>query len=416
MVNCKWLIISLIAILVSLPALSQRKEMAVCFKDGKILYLNTDSIREVNFYSIGANWTDSKEVNQLIDELFIYDDALPDNASLESFVIRPDDFRLFINCGGYSFKAIEQAGCGTFPKTFYDRKPIIPIYNTADYSIVGWTIVNNLSEIGLSSATVRLNRDEITDINKSPRIKKMLANDKAIVLLGDSFFGQPFDILTPAILQGVLGQRVYQCGFGGCTMSYRKTNTNFNSFCFAALSDAFLTGNFSWQDEKVELLRKTTDYDYRYQLNELKSIDKNKDLLILCDFQTNDFTSSVSIGEQKDNSFNKYNFIEAQAYGIRQFQQAMGDDIRFLFLSSPYRLIDNIPLYSYQNECGLHISDYITAEEENCRRLGIDFIDISEWDCKKPFKRPSNRLDGTHFTKEGSIMFSELLLSLIKEE
>lgn len=409
-------IISLIAILFSLPALSQRKEMAVTFTDGKTLYFNTGDIKEVNFFVIGDNWTESKEVNQLIDELYIYDDALPENATLESFVIRPDDFRLFINCGNHSFKAIEQAGCGTFPTTLYDMKPIIPIYNTYDYSIVGWTIVNNQAEIGLSSANVKLNRNEITNINKSPHIKKMLENDKAIVLIGDSFFGQPFDIFTPAILQGILGQRVYQCGFGGCTMSYRTTNTNFNSFCFAALSDAFLTGDFSWQEEKVEILRKTTDYDYRYQLNELKSIDKSKDLLILCDFQTNDFTSSISIGEKKDNDFNKRTFIGAQAYGIKQFRQAMDGNIRFMFLSSPYRLIDDMPLYNYQNERGLHISDYISAEEENCRRLGVDFIDISNWDCNQPFKRPSNRLDGTHFTKQGSIMFSELLLSLLKEE
>ncbi len=407
-------LISIIALLLTLPSFSQRKVMSIQFKNGQTLHVNTDSIMKVDFNIIGnvnVDWTESQEANYLIEELYIFDEAIQKDAVLESFVIRPNDFRLFINSGNTQLKAIEQAGCGDLPEEFYDLNPIIPIYDTSDYSIIGWTIVNNEAEIGLSSAKVKINRKEVTNLDNSPRIRHMLENDKAVVLLGDSFFGQPFDIFTPAILQGFLGQRVYQCGFGGCTMSYRTTNSSFNPFSFTALADAFSTGDFTSQDSRAETLRKTTDYDYRYQLRELKSIDKSKNLLVICDFQTNDFTASVPVGEPKTNP-GRYTFVEAQTYGVSQFRKTK-PDIYFLFLTTPYRLIDDTSLFFYTNDHGLHITDYITAEEANCKRLDVDFRDISRWDNRSPFKYPTNRTDGTHFTKKGSVMFSKLLLSLI---
>jgi lysophospholipase L1-like esterase len=113
---------------------------------------------------------------------------------------------------------------------------------------------------------------------------------KQIVNFGDSIFGgarPPQDIST--ILAELTGAIVYNCGFGGCRMSYHP-QTNFDAFSMTKLSDAITTRNFTLQDNA---LTDTTgggvpDY-FADGLATLKSVDFTKVDIVTIAYGTNDW-------------------------------------------------------------------------------------------------------------------------------
>jgi hypothetical protein len=60
----------------------------------------------------------------------------------------------------------------------------------------------------------------------------------------------------------------------------------------------------------------------------------------------------------------------------------------------------------------LNAQDFIDAEAQNCKLMGLRFENIINWGVRTPFNINNFTLDGTHFNGAGATEFAKYLYNL----
>lgn len=158
---------------------------------------------------------------------------------------------------------------------------------------------------------------------------------KTIVNFGDSIFGNarpPEDISS--FLAGMTGATVYNCGFGGCRMSYHES-ANYDAFSMTKLADAIAGNDFSVQDAAIA----NTDGDsipgyFAESVELLKTIDFSAVDIVTIAYGTNDF-NGVPL-DNNENGIDTTSFGGALRYSIETILMAY-PGIRIFVCSPTYR-------------------------------------------------------------------------------
>lgn len=259
---------------------------------------------------------------------------------------------------------------------------------------------------------------EASSLDNNFIISEYLSREENIVLIGDSVFGYETENELAATLRKISSKKVFNCGFGGCTMAKTGT-TAYNPLTFAGISESIAAGDFSSQRGAITL---NNTYPYRYA--DLASVDWTKPTTIFVDYINNDLTASVPLGDPWEYTetavdWDPYKFTEAMTYGLNKILTAY-PHIKVVFFTSKWRYIQNaanvlVPPYVYQNTANLKADDYNTALETNAKRLGVSVYDFHKLGGANAFNAGYMMIDGkSHFTIEGYERFATVLNNLDK--
>jgi len=235
---------------------------------------------------------------------------------------------------------------------------------------------------------------------------------KKIVNFGDSLFGNfrdtndTTDKSISKMIADKTGATVYNCGFGGCRMSYHSQY--WRAFSMYALADAITTGVWAEQDNAIQASPSGMPSYFADTLAMLKTIDFDKVDYITIGYGTNDYTGGVFIDYRSGLEEYQY-FNGALEYSIRKILTAY-PHIRIAVISPCWRWFIENGEYSYssddeqsKNTRDLMLTDYVDACKTECEKIHIPYIDtyttlgLNEWTHLEYF--PSN--DGTHLNYKG---------------
>lgn len=168
-----------------------------------------------------------------------------------------------------------------------------------------------------------------------PRVAFLTLLGKTVVNFGDSIFGNarpPEDIST--YLAELTGATVYNCGFGGCRMSYHPS-ANYDAFSMTKLADAVANNDFSLQDAAIV----NTEGDavpgyFAKGVETLKSIDFGEVDIVTIAYGSNDF-NGVRL-DNPENPLDVRSFTGALRYSIETLLAAY-PHIRVFVCSPTYR-------------------------------------------------------------------------------
>lgn len=181
---------------------------------------------------------------------------------------------------------------------------------------------------------------------------------KTIVNFGDSIFGNarpPEDISTH--IAALTGATVYNCGFGGCRMSYHPS-ANYDAFSMTKLADAVANNDFSVQEAAILNTEGDSVPGYFAESVELlKSIDFSNVDIVTITYGANDF-NGVGL-ENADNSLDQRTFAGALRYSIETILAAY-PHIRIFVCSPTYRFWMD--------------SDYSFVEDSDTKNGGASYL------------------------------------------
>jgi len=258
--------------------------------------------------------------------------------------------------------------------------------------------------------------DAAADVDNSPMIKEYLNRKENIVLIGDSIFGFYYNNILEALLNNSTDKKVFNCGFGGCRMSWIKSDgsNDYDKFSFVSIIDSIVAGNFTPQKNNIGL---NSAYPYRYA--SLASVDWTKPTTIFVNYCNNDITGDVPIGdnwEYTDTSsdFDKQTLLGAFNYGLTKLLNKY-PHIKVVQFNSAYRRMDNDdhPPYAYQNSLGLTPIAYNEAIAENASRLGIAVYDFFNNSGRNYFNgKDVYQIDSSHYNEKGYKRLAHIIKAL----
>ena len=235
---------------------------------------------------------------------------------------------------------------------------------------------------------------------------------KKIVNFGDSLFGnfrdtnETTDKSISKMIADATGATVYNCGFGGCRMSYHSQY--WRAFSMYSLADAITTNVWTEQDAAIAAAPSGMPAYFSETLALLKTIDFSEVDYITIGYGTNDYTGDIFIDYRSGLEEYQY-FKGAIEYSVRKILTEF-PHIRIAIISPCWRWFLADGVYSYSsddsqsvNSRGLYLYDYVAACKEMCEKLHIPYIDtyytlgLNEWTHLEYF--PSN--DGTHLNQKG---------------
>jgi len=315
---------------------------------------------------------------------------------------------------------------------FYDnRKRFLGIVaDTMDYTIVNYNgkQVTWLDLTAYPSATyVRISRDtsrpytyhtvyhgfsyDIPHVSIKG-IEPLKFYGKTIVNFGDSLFGNYRDTNATTdksiskMIADATGATVYNCGFGGCRMSYHSQY--WRAFSMYALADAISTNTWTDQDAAIAASPSGMPSYFAETLALLKSIDFTNVDYITIGYGTNDYTGDIFIDARSGLEEYQY-FKGALEYSLRKILTTF-PHIRIAVISPTWRWFLSDGVYAYSsddaesvNTRGLYLYDYVNACKEVCEKVHVAYIDtyytlgFNEYTHLEYF--PSN--DGTHPNQSG---------------
>lgn len=288
-----------------------------------------------------------------------------------------------------------------------------------DGNIVGYFVLGySGTDFSNTSGSIALNLSNVTDINKSPKIKEYLSRTENLVLLGDSIVGYYQRNLLENRLMMLSDKQVFNCAFTGCRMSWRTADGSspYDLFSFVGVADA-VTETITPPQERYhdmldaingESVIKTRMWQ-RYI--SLKEVDFTKPTHIIVNYVNNDLTSDAVIGDlwaYDAESFDKTTLLGAMNYGIQTLLTKY-PHIRLTFMTPVYRNIDNLPPYAYTNTLNKSAMDYGDAITENAGRLGISVFDLLHFSRRNYYNLSEYLQDASHYNAKGFAMFAELL-------
>ena len=386
---------------------------------GNLIESYLENERQLNLIELNSYFINNENANNAISELYIPNIESYGALTVYSQTSYKTSIRLFLrNSNG---DVVLQAAEANTPYgyDYYKIGAITPIIEVSTLKTVGWVIFNHSVDYASSGTSFAIFPNAIKNIDNSPTIKSMLDSDEQIVLLGDSIIGQPAQNVLPFALSGLTKKRVFQLGFGGCTMAWRSAQgggTDYDWFSFVSIADAIASGDYSLQENA------TGTVDYRFQIDQMKSIDWTKKITIICNYVNNDLTNGIELGNSYNSNMiidelNKNKFLEAQIYGVKKILTAH-PDTKFIFLGKMFRMYNNgvLPEFEYVNPTtNLNAQNFIDSEKDNCKKMGLRFIDAINYGVRTSFNINSYTLDGTHFNGYGATEFAKYLYNLWKE-
>lgn len=296
------------------------------------------------------------------------------------------------------------------------------LVNPSTGDVIGYYVLHYTGEDYDEDANVNFtpNTQYTSSLDYNPIIKEYLNREENLVLMGDSIFGYADQNQLAPILSKISKKRVFNCGFGGCTMAKMPNAQAYDPYTFAGISESIVSGDFSTQQAAISL--QAAAYPYRYA--DLVSVDWSKPTTIFVDYINNDFAQNIPLGDpweytDASTDWDNTKFVEAMTYGLNKILTEY-PHIRVVFFTSKWRFIANgsnvlQPPYVYENSLNLKAKDYNDALLENANRLGVSVYDFHNWGGANAFNASYYMFDGkSHFTIEGYEHFAEVLNNLDK--
>lgn len=257
----------------------------------------------------------------------------------------------------------------------------------------------------------------VYDSNANKKISEYLARKENLVLIGDSIFGNYGKNQLEPMLRRESDKQVFNCGFGGCMMSYRTENGSdpWDSLTFVSIADAVASGDFSRVRNAINL---NNGYPPRYA--SLVSVDWTKPTTIIVDYVNNDITGNIALGNlwsdgQTESEWNKHTFLGAMLYGIKKIITRY-PHIRFVFCTPVWRYMFEQDFWTYTNNIGIKASEYRDAIIENCKLTGISCFDLTTRSGRNPWNIEYLQEDASHWNEKGYERFAKLLNAVDKSD
>ena len=233
-----------------------------------------------------------------------------------------------------------------------------------------------------------------------------------IVNFGDSVFGNVNNATSiSGALQGIRGDTVYNCGFGGTMMEVFANEPGWETFCFYSLVDAICTGDYSKQWEE---LNSGTWYpsDFYTKIRMMQTIDWNKVDVITIAYGTNDYYKSGVISGEP---FNVNYYTGAFQYSVKRLQETY-PQIRIIAITPIMRFVHgDINADDYNQSGNGTLREFATALKETSKLMRIPVIDafselpVSEFNREYYYQVD----DGSHLNVRGRRMFAALISGYI---
>lgn len=295
---------------------------------------------------------------------------------------------------------------------FYSDK-IQKFTDVNNRKVVGYYIIHyNGTDYNIDSGSWTFS-NKVSSLNENPRIKEYLNRDENIVLIGDSLFGYQNLNILESLLMNNTNKKVYNCGFGGCRMSWRTSDGSnaYDAFSFVSIIDAITSNDYTDQIANINL-----NNAYPYRLTSLESIDWTKPTTVFINYVNNDITAAAPIGnlwnyDDTSASFNKQTFLGAFNYGINKLLNTY-DYIKVIQFNAGYRQVNNLPPYLYENSLGLKAADYNNAIEENASRIGIAVYDLFRKSGRNFFNPSYYQVDSSHYNEKGYKLLADIIKAL----
>ena len=202
---------------------------------------------------------------------------------------------------------------------------------------------------------------------------------KTIVNFGDSIFGnfrdtnETTDKSISRMIAEATRATVYNCGFGGCRMSYHSAG--WRAFSMYALADAITTGVWTEQDSAIASPPTGLPSYFSETLALLKSINFNDVDYITIGYGVNDFNGNIWIDARSG--------LEEYQY----FKGALEYSLRTILTTYPnIRIVDITPCWMWypNTDTGLLDYDSDNAQAVNTRNLTLpDYVEACKEVCKK---------------------------------
>ena len=265
----------------------------------------------------------------------------------------------------YNGKQVTWLTLSAYPTAKYIRISRIPYGQARPYTYYKVT----------STSIYKYNIPHITINNVEP----LKFTGKKIVNFGDSLFGNfrdTNDITDKSIskmIADATGATVYNCGFGGCRMSWHSEH--WRAFSMFALADAITTGVWTDQDAAIAAQVSGMPAYFADTLTLLKSIDFSTVDYITIGYGTNDFNGNVYIDERSG------------ATGVQCFKGALDYSLQTILSVYPkIRIIVITPCWVWFPDptTGLLDHDSDDAQAVNSRNLTLpDYVDACKVICTK---------------------------------
>ena len=240
-----------------------------------------------------------------------------------------------------------------------------------------------------------------------------------IVALGDSIFGLVRDETSiPAQVEALTGMTVFNGAFGGTCISRideeRRLDIASDSLSLVGLTKAVAGEDFGVQHSMKHRVSGTEHFEET--VDELEKIDFSAVELVLIMHGLNDFYSGVPIRNEKD-IYDEYTFTGALRSAI-EFLRQTNPGMRIVLVTPTYSwyLIGGQTCEEYNRGVGVQ-EDYINAEMELAKELGIEVIDAyhdvyphEKWEDWELYT-----VDGFHPNESGRELLSGIIAEYLKQ-
>ena len=408
---------------------SSRRIGVYLTKDSKINFMRTDQadMTDTDLEYLEANYEPrrywdcgvARDYVPGVDPNVLKSIYIPDVTgwTLERVSVTEHSFRIGINMPGADAPIINgdgnADGVNSIGTTYSDA--VQRLIDPSDGSTIGYYILHYPgTNYTITGGHYAPNEAFTSNLSLNPAIDDYMCREGNLVLLGDSIFGYQYENRLQNMLSVISDKKVYNGGFGGCTMAVRS-GSNYNPFCFARLADCIAAGDFSAVWTGIGNLPSSassikTAYTYRYA--DLCDVDWSKPTTIFVDFVNNDLTAAIPIGDawsDGDTTWDDETFLGAMTYGISKILTAY-PHIRIVFMTNKWRYLDDKPPYEYENASGLKAEDYSDAMKTNAERIGISVYDFLKFGGSNAFNKDYMMISGaSHFTPAGHKVFADLL-------
>lgn len=399
----------------------------IYFKDPFIITIRHDE----NWNTSHFSWSDLTALRSTVTitgdtSVIDYISGADKKALKEFYLLNSDYTPQGITCNSNQYRMSLYDGNGNIVVNGYDvpsdlysdkvQKFVDP--NTGE--IVAYYILHYKGSNYAVSSVSWTFTDNATDLDKSPVIKEYLNRKENLVFIGDSIFGFYYHNILEALVGSLSDKKVYNCGFGGCRMSWTNPDgsDDYDAYTFVSIVDSIVSGDYSSQLAHINL---NIAFPYRYAA--LKNIDWTKPTTIFINYCNNDITGNVPIGDYWDSDdeltdFNKQSLLGAFNYGLQKLLTAY-PHIKVVQFTSAYRKIGhaNVAPYKFRNTLDLSPMDYNEAIKVNAERIGISVYDLFRNAGRNFFNGENVYLfDNSHYNEKGYAIFAKILDALDRSD
>ena len=231
---------------------------------------------------------------------------------------------------------------------------------------------------------------------------------KTIVNFGDSLFGNTQDNTSISnVLADITGAEVFNCGFGGCRMSKKVAEDEWDAFSMATIADEITkessdTSRFKVQDTAIASGK--MPWYFPDTLTKLKATNFSDVDILTIAYGTNDFTAGAEIGETDDNvnTFKgalNYSLVKILAK-YPQLKILLGGQCYRFWMDTEQNFIEDSDTKLIANQ---KLTDFVSATKEVALSLHLPFLDNYSFaginKLNRSFYFPET--DGTHHNSEG---------------